>query len=115
MSRLKFVLVAFLLIGATSVFASPTGSSIAINFAADEPDGANQAFIDGAAGVAGTVTWNNTTLGIGVADEIFMDVNGTSVGTSVELEWLSDNTWSSEGRGRRTPTMRLSIMTTISC
>ena len=99
MSRLKFFLVALGLAGATSAFASPTGRSIAINFGADEPDGANQAYVEGAAGVAGTANWNNLTLLSGVSDEITMDVSGAPVGTSVEVEWMSNNTWSTDGRG----------------
>jgi hypothetical protein len=95
--RLLFVLGLF---WAVPAFGAPTGASIGINFAPEEPNGGNLGYVEGAAGVAGTVHWNNVEGGAtGVADGLVMDVAGASVGTSVDIEWFSNNTWSSDGRG----------------
>ena len=99
MSRTKFVVLAVGLAWCATTHASPTGNSIAVNFGADEPNLAEEGFVNGAAGVAGTVNWNNTIGVADVLDDVQMDVNGTTVGTSVEVEWISNNTWSSDGRG----------------
>jgi hypothetical protein len=69
--------------------------SIAINFGADEPDGA-RSDVAGPAGVLGTANWNNLDLLSGTAAGL---VNSDGVATGVSVEWLSNNTWASAGRG----------------
>jgi hypothetical protein len=82
------------------VNAAPTGPSIAINFGADEPSGAGLAFVEGAAGVLGTVNWNNFEGPESFAPEpLEMDVSGASQASTAEVEWVSTNTWASDGRG----------------
>ncbi|MDG2385712.1 MAG: PEP-CTERM sorting domain-containing protein [Pirellulaceae bacterium] len=86
-------------IWAASVHASPTGISIGLNFGADEPNGGLEGVIEGPAGVVGTANWNNLELAGDIYEDVFIDANGTEVGTGVEVEWASNNTWSSDGRG----------------
>ncbi len=86
------------LVLSTSVLASPTGSSIGFNFAVDEPNGGFEAEVAGAAGAVGTVNWNNLEGQADIFDEVVMDVSGAAQDTGIEIEWISNNTWSSDGR-----------------
>jgi len=79
------------------------GSVIAINFAADEPAG-NRSDVTGAAGVLGTVNWNNVDSAAGSASDLAADVAGSSAPSGVSVEWASPNTWSSTGRGEENNT-----------
>ncbi len=99
MARPKLLVVAIGLFLATTVYGSPTGTSIAINFAADEPDGAGGGYVEGAAGTAGTVNWNNVLGFDDVSDDIVMDVMGVPGDSGVEVTWFAETTWSSDGRG----------------
>ena len=93
------------LIGSNAAIqATPTGTSIAINFAADEvaPDGSA---VTGAAGLAGTVNWNNFTLNASTAAQpLSKDVMSSSVSSTAMVEWVSNNTWASTGRGEENNT-----------
>ncbi len=73
------------------------GTSIAINFGADEPDGAGSA-VNGAAGILGTVNWNNLTTLNGNAADLVADVSGNVLETGITVTWDSNNTWASQGR-----------------
>jgi len=79
------------------------GAVVAINFAADEPDG-NRSDVTGAAGALGTVNWNNVDGAAGSASNLVADVNGSAAASSVSVEWSSPNTWSSAGRGEENNT-----------
>jgi hypothetical protein len=79
------------------------GSVIAINFAADEPDGA-RSDVTGSAGVLGTINWNNVDGAAGSASDLVADVAGASTPSAVSVEWSSPNTWSSTGRGEENNT-----------
>ncbi len=102
MSRFRFAFVAICLAWASSLYGSPTGTSIGLNFGPDEPNFADGGYVDGAAGVAGTVNWNNLlsdTATDGFTDDVALDAQGMVSGTQVEVEWVMANTWSSDGRG----------------
>lgn len=101
MSRLKLLVFIAVLGWAGSAMAANSGSSIALNFGASEPEGAEEATVTGAAGVAGTQNWNNLigNEGFGGDDDIFLDVGGSPVESDVSVEWISNNTWSTDGRG----------------
>jgi hypothetical protein len=73
------------------------GAVVAINFSADEPAGAGSA-VSGAAGVLGTVNWNNLETLTGEGAALSADVDGASVASGVTVSWTSNNTWSSAGR-----------------
>jgi hypothetical protein len=73
------------------------GAVVAINFGADEPAGAGSA-VSGAAGVLGTVNWNNLETLTGDGAALSADVDGASVASGVTVSWTSNNTWSSGGR-----------------
>lgn len=75
------------------------GASLAINFAADEPDSAVDSFVTGPAGAFMTGIWNNTTLATGSATSLNLDNNGVSVATTASVDWSSPNTWASSLRG----------------
>jgi hypothetical protein len=79
------------------------GNTIAINFGADEPDGA-RSDVEGAAGVLGTSVWNNVDGGSGSGNFLTADVDGTAGLTGVSVTWSSPNTWSSRGRGEENNT-----------
>jgi hypothetical protein len=79
------------------------GAVVAINFAADEPAG-NRSDVTGAAGVLGTVNWNNVDSAAGSASDLVADVAGASTPSGVSVEWASPNTWSSTGRGEENNT-----------
>jgi hypothetical protein len=81
----------------------PDGAVIAINFAADEPAGA-RSDVAGAAGVQGTVNWNNVDGAAGEAGGLTADVAGSGLATGVSVAWSSPNTWSSAGRGEENNT-----------
>ncbi|MDA1274666.1 MAG: Ig-like domain-containing protein [Verrucomicrobia bacterium] len=78
--------------------------SIGLNFGADEPNGAGTATLSatdkaGAPGVAQS-NWNNlTTLSGSETGTIVANAGGSSAATSVQVDWTSNNTWSSTGRG----------------
>lgn len=97
--RKKFGLVLFSMSWAGYVYGSPTGTSVGINFGADEPNAQATAVVEGAAGVVGSKIWNNTEFQTGDADGLLLDVNGASQASSVRVDWTSNNTWSSAGRG----------------
>jgi hypothetical protein len=86
---------------ALAIFAlDARAQSIAINFGADEPDGA-RSDVTGPAGVLGTATWNNLDLANGSAAGL---LKGDGGATGVAVEWVSNNTWSSTGRGEENNT-----------
>ncbi len=72
-----------------------TPKTISINFGANEPDAAGSA-VTGAAGVLGTSNWNNVAGQNGTASDL-IDSNGAA--TSASVEWTSNNTWASQGKG----------------
>jgi hypothetical protein len=76
------------------------GQSIAINFGADEPAGARSDVL-GPAGVLGTANWNNLEGASGSATGL---VNSDGGATGASVEWVSNNTWSSTGRGEENNT-----------
>ena len=84
-------------------FATPTGTSISINFGADEPSGA-RSDVTGAAGIAGTQNWNNLDLLAGTDVALKMDQLGVAVNSTATVSWQSANTWSSAGRGEENNT-----------
>ncbi|MCA9212761.1 MAG: hypothetical protein KDB27_06845, partial [Planctomycetales bacterium] len=103
MKRMNGLAIAVLLGGANAVFAANGGTSIALNFGAGEPNGAEEAVVEGAAGTAGTKNWNNLYGNEGFGDEeIFLDVGGVETASGVTVEWTSNNTWSTDGRGEDT-------------
>ena len=99
MKRLRFVSMGIVLVCAGTLCGSPNGTSIGINFAADEPEGNALGFVEGAAGVLGTVNWNNFELLDGFDEPLVMDVSGATSPSTATVEWASANTWSSDGRG----------------
>ena len=85
-------------LGAQEIF------TMAINFAADEPEAGGfpgvRSDVEGAAGLRGTNVWNNLDLNFGLQGDL-IDANGNETGTSVI--WESQNTWASapvDGQGR---------------
>lgn len=85
---------------ALALLATPAfADSLAINFAADEPAGANTAVVSGTAGIFGTSVWNNTTLNNGTASNLVVDDGGVSVASTASVTWASPNTWAAAGRG----------------
>ncbi|MCA9149317.1 MAG: PEP-CTERM sorting domain-containing protein [Planctomycetales bacterium] len=103
MLRIKHLAVLLALACPTAALAANSGTSIALNFGADEPNGAEEGMVNGAAGVAGTKNWNNLILNIGDgSDEIFLDVGGQAQTSGVSVDWDSANTWSTDGRGEDT-------------
>jgi hypothetical protein len=95
-----FTVVALL---AASLQAASIAPSFAINFGADEPDGAGSA-VNGAAGVLETATWNNLSGNEGGPVALNLDTDGVSSGSDVMVSWTSNNTWSSTGRGEENNT-----------
>jgi hypothetical protein len=85
------------------VYATPTGESISINFASNEPNAAGSA-VTGAAGLAGTANWNNLRGQSGGPASLIMDVQGVSTPSSATVSWVSNNTWASTGRGEENNT-----------
>ena len=85
------------------VFATPTGESISINFAADEPAGATSP-VTGAAGLAGTVNWNNLEGAAGTDVPVFLDAASVSTPSTATVSWVSANTWASTGRSQENNT-----------
>lgn len=100
--RVVAALAIMAMVMSTVAYATPTGSSISINFGADEPDGAGSA-VTGAAGLAGTVNWNNLELNEGNS-ALTMDVQSASMASTATVSWTSNNTWSSQGRGEENNT-----------
>lgn len=74
------------------------GSSISINFGADEPDGAGSA-VTGEAGILGSSVWNNVEGNAGEATQLIALAGGAAGLTDISVSWESNNTWSSTGRG----------------
>ncbi|MCS1408433.1 MAG: hypothetical protein M2R45_01608 [Verrucomicrobia subdivision 3 bacterium] len=74
------------------------GAVLAINFASEEPMEAGSK-VTGAAGVLGTVNWNNLTGQDGDRAVLVADVGGTATNVGVTVSWTSNNTWASQGRG----------------
>lgn len=100
MPRMRQLCFALGLFWAVPALGAPLGPSIGINFAPEEPNGAELGFVEGPAGVAGSANWNNVLGGAsGLESDLVMDVGGAAVNTSVDVEWFSNNTWSSDGRG----------------
>ena len=64
-------------------------------------DAAESGEVEGAAGVLRTEVWNNFELNTSDEDqlELVADVNGVSTDIPTLVEWSSNNTWSSDGRG----------------
>jgi hypothetical protein len=86
------------------VLATPTGASISINFAADQPDGAPTSPVTDAAGLAGTVNWNNFDGATGAGQPLVMDVMGVSTPSTATISWTSNGTWASTGNGEENNT-----------
>ena len=86
------------------VYATPTGESISINFAAEQPSGAPTSEVTGAAGLAGTVNWNNLDGNVGGPAALTMDNQSSSVASSATISWVSNNTWASTGNGEENNT-----------
>jgi len=81
----------------------PSGLSIAVNFGADEPLG-NRSDVLGEAGVLGTENWNNLDGAVGGPEPLQSDEGGVVNDTEVMIEWQSNNTWASTGRGEENNT-----------
>jgi hypothetical protein len=79
------------------------GYSIGLNFGPAEPEGANQGTLapTARAGILTAVqgNWNNLPGASGTASDLVADDDGASVATTVSVEWASNGTWSSTGRG----------------
>lgn len=85
---------------ALALIATPAwAASLAINFAADEPNGGNLATVGGPAGAFLTGIWNNTTGAAGTVPNLTLDNNGVAAATSASVTWSSPNTWASSLRG----------------
>ena len=67
------------------------------NFGVDQGDSSVDA--DVAAGLEPQTNWNNLSGGSGNASDIVADDGGASVATDINVEWVSNNTWSSTGGG----------------
>ncbi|MDC0325232.1 DUF5050 domain-containing protein [bacterium] len=76
----------------SGLLSSTFHDAIAINFGADEPDGA-RSDVNGVAGALGTSTWINLEGASGSAV-----VNGTDTVSDVSVTWTSSNTWATHGR-----------------
>jgi hypothetical protein len=87
----------------SGAYASPTGTSIAINFAADELNlFGDTSEVEGAAGVLRTENWNNFELLESFdAEPLTADVLGAPQDSSATVEWVSNNTWTSNGRDEK--------------
>jgi PEP-CTERM motif len=88
----------------STVDATPTGESISINFGADQPTGDARSDVMGAAGLAGTVNWNNFDGASGTSVPLIMDVSGTSVPSTATVTWSTATTWASTGNGEENNT-----------
>jgi hypothetical protein len=88
--------------------AAPTTPSIAIKFGANEPGrpGDTNGAVNGAAGVLGTVNWNNMSGGTQATPQpLTADVAGTALALpTTTVAWSSAGTWSSTGRGEENNT-----------
>jgi hypothetical protein len=74
-------------------------ASLSIKFGADEVNGVGgQSFVDSAAGVLNTATWNNTQFLSGGPTPLNQDLAGVSTPTTATVTWSSPNTWTSTGR-----------------
>ncbi len=85
--------------------AHPEGVSIAINFGANEPTELGvRTDVTEEAGILNTVNWNNLDQPTG--GPVFLDADdaGESFTTDVEVEWVSNNTWASFGKGEENNT-----------
>ncbi len=88
------------------VDAAPALPSIAVKFASEQPGaGAPGSNVGGAAGVLGTVTWNNLTgANSGAPAPLNADVGGALTPTLATVSWTSNGTWSSTGAGEENNT-----------
>ena len=91
-------IVALVVTSSAMVWAHPAGPSIAINFASEEPNGAGSEVL-GPAGVLGTTNWNNLLGPNGGPEFLVLDDNDEPDDSDVTVEWVSNNTWASDGRG----------------
>ena len=107
------VFVAAGLIGWTTVVeAAPGGPSVAIKFAAGEPDGPpadpgdmDTSAVNGPAGVFGTPNWNNMTGPNQTTPQVLNhDINGVGSPSPLTVTWSSVGLWSSTGRGEENNT-----------
>ncbi|MDP6795888.1 MAG: LamG domain-containing protein, partial [Verrucomicrobiota bacterium] len=74
-----------------------TQLKVGLNFAVNEGDSSVEAAV--AAGLVPQTNWNNLPDGTGSASDIVADDGGASVATSISVEWVSNNSWASTGRG----------------
>ncbi|MDA7676551.1 PA14 domain-containing protein [bacterium] len=74
-----------------------TQMKVGLNFGVDQGDSSVDA--DVAAGLEPQTNWNNLSGGSGDASDIVADDAGASVATDINVEWVSNNTWSSTGGG----------------
>jgi len=74
-----------------------TQMKVGLNFGVDQGDSSVDA--DVAAGLEPQTNWNNLSGGSGDASDIVADDGGASVATGINVEWVSNNTWSSTGGG----------------
>jgi len=79
----------------SSLTVAAQAKTIAVNFAAEEPDGARSDVL-GPAGVFGTPNWNNLDGPEGNISRLVDDLGDV---TSVSVEWAAHDDWSSTGRG----------------
>jgi hypothetical protein len=93
MTRLFSLSLSLLLV---SLFVQAAGAaSIALNFAATDPDAATSS-VAGPAGVLATANWNNLAGNIGGPVGSLIDDAGAA--TAASVSWTSENTWRSGAR-----------------
>ncbi len=94
----------------TTVDAAPSLPSIAIKFASEQSDGAGgdgNSQVNAAAGVLGTVRWNNLTGPNSAAPAALtadVPLQPLPVPTLATVSWTSNGTWSSTGAGEENNT-----------
>jgi hypothetical protein len=80
----------------TPALSAPSAPSIAIKFGAAEPSPSGATSnVAGAAGVLGTVKWNNLSSATGTDIALNQDNAGTSIASSALITYFSNGTWSS--------------------
>jgi len=94
--------------GVTQTFGFPQGYSLGLNFGADEfadsagtLTGAGTLAATDVAGVPAVAQahWNNLLALSGTGSALVADNSGASVATTAAVDWTSNNTWSTTGRG----------------
>ena len=86
------------LIGFSSlVFATPTGTSISVNF------GTDTAGVSGAAGLASTVNWSNLSGASGGPVSVNVDAAGTTAPSTATISWNSSGTGSAFANNTAAP------------